>query len=257
MPRPKTRHANNRSTAMTPSFSTASSAAADDFGGLSLASQSSPLSSRHSSASPSPTPQSSTGSSLGRPRGDSTSSQNGPKRRERQTRLQEHLKTVKPGTSHVQKSKYSLGQVASSSSASKTLPMRMSEPSTEEEEQSPSKRPRRKAAQKVVMQELEAYSDSDAQKDGDDDDDAMEDGDAEEMDEEFAEDDPAPSVKKGARKSRARKAPVPVKAPREREISSLSTVSAGIDVEGMDEDEVQNRLHQETNELMERLAQHG
>jgi hypothetical protein len=118
-------------------------------------------------------------------------------------------------------------------------------------QESPSSRPKRKAAQKVVMHELEIDSDLDVE----DQDQAMEDDEDEVSvvsDEEEEEKKlPAP------RRPRGRKAPGAAKVPREREISSLSTVSAGIDVEGMDDDEVQNRLDKEKNELMERLAQHG
>ncbi|GAA5995851.1 hypothetical protein JCM5350_008205 [Sporobolomyces pararoseus] len=254
MPRPSTRHSNSRSTPMTHSFSTTSSAAADDFGGLSLtsASASSPLSSsRHSSASPSPTPHSSidaAGPSTVRSRGSSTSSQAGaPKRRERQTRLQEHLRTVKPGSSSRPKS--TLGFSASSSTASKTLPIR--NVAIEEVPTTSSSRPKRKAAQKVIMQELEVDSDSEVDAGAD----VTMDDEVEVQEEEEQEEEE--SRKPANRRSRGRKAPRAAKAPREREISSLSTVSAGIDVEGMDEDEVQNRLEKEKTELMERLAAHG
>ncbi|GAA5967025.1 hypothetical protein JCM3765_003683 [Sporobolomyces pararoseus] len=181
-----------------------------------------------------------------RSRGSSTSSQPaGPKRRERQTRLQEHLRTVKPGSSSRPKS--SLGFSASSSTASKTLPTRNV---AEEVPTTSSSRPKRKAAQKVIMQELEVDSDSDVDAGAD-----------VTMDEEIQvpeqEDEEEESKKPAGRRSRGRKAPRAAKVPREREISSLSTVSAGIDVEGMDEDEVQNRLEKEKLELMERLAAHG
>ncbi|GAA5897446.1 PHD finger domain-containing protein [Sporobolomyces salmoneus] len=260
MPRPSTRA---RSTPMSNSFSTTSSAAADDFQGLSLASGSSSLSSRHSTASPSPTPT---------PQPQSMTRGGGPKRRERQTRLQEHLRTVKPGSSSSSsasssKPRQSLGFSASGSSASKTVPtkMMMDSPAATTIEGSPSSsRPKRKAAQKVVMQEFEVDSDPEQELGDEDEDAAMEDDQEEEEDDvidDLAEESLPRGRKTAARRSRGRKAPrastASKKIPREREISSLSTVSAGIDVEGMDEDEVQNRLQKEKNELMERLAQHG
>ncbi|GAA6021576.1 hypothetical protein JCM11491_000262 [Sporobolomyces phaffii] len=265
MPRPTTRHqpAHHHSTAMAATFSTASSAAADDFGGLSLASASGSGSSPRSpssSASPSPAPP----SALGRSRASSSTSSHsaaGPKRRERQTRLQEHLRTVKPGstTAHVRATKPA--SMSTSTTGSKTLPAAMAaartvaplpEATYPSVEPSPtSSRPKRKAAQKVVMHELELDSDRDS-RDGDG---ALRADDSE--DAHLSEDEEAAASwrKPAGRRARGRKAPRAV--PREREISSLSTVSAGIDVEGMDDDEVQNRLEQEKQELMERLAQHG
>jgi hypothetical protein len=124
-------------------------------------------------------------------------------------------------------------------------------------DQSPSSRPKRKAAQKVVMQEFELESDEEDAEMGEGDEGAEDEDEVQVSDEEEV----IPKGRKtAARRSRARKAPrvaAAAKTPREREISGMSTVSAGIDVEGMDEDEVQTRLEKEKNELMERLAQHG
>ncbi|GAA5939583.1 PHD finger domain-containing protein [Sporobolomyces koalae] len=234
-------------------YSTTSSAAADEFGDLSLAvaSGSSPIPSRHSSPSSSLRARSSSVASSGP---ESTLPQPGPKRRERQTRLQEHLRTVKPGSasSHSSNPKPTLGfSVAASMSASKTLPRRSSGLTAHHDEPT-SSRPKRKAAQKVVMHELVADSDYDSP--------ATEDVDMDEQDELDADDfetQVSPRGRKTARRARGRPAMAAAKKPREREISNLSTISAGIDVECMDEDEVQNRLEIEKNELMERLAQHG
>ncbi|GAA5931561.1 hypothetical protein JCM1841_005547 [Sporobolomyces salmonicolor] len=258
---PVTRHNHQRSTAMVPSFSSTSSAAADDFSALSLASHSSPLSSRHTTASPSPSPASASLNGKGKARASPESVQQPPKRRERQTRLQEHLKTVKPGSrgpSPAAKPKTALGLSASSGTASKTLPSRArstATPTPAEESASASSRPKRRAAQKVVMQEPESNSDAE------DDHDASMDGSAQGIMDE-SDEDLAPSVRAAVQADRGkkgRKAP-PSRAaaaktqPREREISS---VSVGIDVEGMNEDEVQKRLAVEKEELMARLAQHG
>ncbi|GAA5879268.1 hypothetical protein JCM1840_004675 [Sporobolomyces johnsonii] len=261
---PVTRHNHQRSTAMTPSFSSTSSAAADDFSALSLASHSSPISSRHTTASPSPSPASASLNGKGKARPSSASAQQPPKRRERQTRLQEHLKTVKPGSrgpSPAAKPKTALDLSVSASTAFKTLPNRPRStptPIPAEDSASTSSRPKRRAAQKVVMQEPESASDAE------NDDDASIDGSAQgTMDE--SDEDLAPPVRAAVQADRGkkgRKAPPSLAAaaktqPREREISSVSTISVGIDVEGMNEDEVQKRLAVEKKELMARLAQHG
>ncbi|GAA5823827.1 hypothetical protein JCM10212_004526 [Sporobolomyces blumeae] len=259
MPRPTTRHSLGRSTAMALSASTTSSAAADDFGHLSLGSHpgSSPRSSRHSTSSPSPSPSTSMFSSH-HDSGRTSQSSDGasvPRRKERQTRLQEHLRTVKPGSRQPTKPR------APSSTASKSVPaglVRASTPlaasSEVETNASPSSsRPKRKAAQKVVMQEPESESDSDER-----DLSMLDDSELDRDDDETRRGPAPPKRGGGARASKGKKSPPETtRTAREREISSMSTISAGIDVEGMDEDEVQDRLEKEKNELMDRLAQHG
>ncbi|GAA6003951.1 hypothetical protein JCM10207_006481 [Rhodosporidiobolus poonsookiae] len=170
-------------------------------------------------------------------------------KRERQTRLQEHLKAVKPSR-------------GLSPAAKKPIAHQPVEPAAS------SSRPRRKAAAKVVMQEMNWDSDDEDEQD------EPSAGEEESQDtgaEEQARskrgskrlptaprrsasvEDLAPAVKPlptPARKSPAKPAQRPT--PRQREISSLS-----IDVDGMSEIEIQQQLQREKNELMNRLAQHG
>lgn len=265
---------------MSLSFSTTSSAAADDFGALSLTASGGPLSTRSTTYSPSPSP------TPGPSSGTGTTTR---KRRERQTRLQEHLRTVKPPRSTPPAKPSS-----SSRSAHKTVPREMAAAAHHEPDTlSLSSRPKRKAAQKVVMQEFDLDSEPESttlvDDEGEDDNDDDDDDTMHEQDDGLdagaqrsgrgrgrgrdGESETKKSATTGARRSRGSKAPptsssklaaavaaaaaAAAKVPREREISSLSTVSAGIDVEGMDEDEVQDRLQHEKNELMQRLAQHG
>ncbi|GAA5975010.1 hypothetical protein JCM11641_006801 [Rhodosporidiobolus odoratus] len=161
-------------------------------------------------------------------------------RRERQTRLQEHLRTVKGSRG-----------ISPAASAKKT------------DAPAPtftSGRPRRKAATRVVMQEVgsDSEDEGDRYEAGEEDEEAFE----EEVEEK-------PRQRRGRRaapakrsvsvedsvpvaRSTARKSPAKQPNKRQREISNLS-----IDVDTMNELEVQQRLQREKEELMARLAQHG
>ncbi|GAA5889104.1 hypothetical protein JCM6882_009743 [Rhodosporidiobolus microsporus] len=214
---------------------------------------------------------------------NSSSSAAGSKpRKERQTRLQEHLRTVK--------------------SSRGISPAAMAKPQQQQQQQTletvTTGRPKRKAAAKVVMQEVESDSDRDEDEQEDDDEEGS-DAAAEEEDEEqepeeqpqparrggrrsiptpkrvASMDDLAPAIPKAAAASTSRKSPAkqtpskksPSKQPssaqsqsksagnsnpRQREISNVS-----IDVDAMNDAEVQLRLTKEKDELMARLAQHG
>ncbi|BGP42227.1 hypothetical protein JCM10449v2_006232 [Rhodotorula kratochvilovae] len=194
-------------------------------------------------------------------------------RRERQTRLQEHLRAVKPGS----RSSSPAGKkpVAVSTSATKTVPKALASssrtpaPADEPEPSTASGRPRRRAAAKVVMQEVESSS----EEDGDDVDETEEDESVEDEQVEplrsstrsakkrspaDSDDDLAPQVqaagrttgrKMPAQQVQQASSPSPRKK-RAREPSSL-------DIERMNEAEVQGRLAREKSELMARLAPLG
>ncbi|GJN92457.1 hypothetical protein Rhopal_005487-T1 [Rhodotorula paludigena] len=203
-------------------------------------------------------------------------------RRERQTRLQEHLRTVKPGSrssSPAGKKPVSSG----SSSASKTLPRSLASaaaPSARRseavaaEQPSSSGRPKRRAAAKVVMQEAELSS-----SDEDDEDEAADPADdvAEEAPKaskrspvrskkrasvESEDDELAPSLTPNGRTT-GRKSPVrhqsspsaPASTPSKKRVREPSDL--GLNVGAMNAAEVQHRLAYEKTELMARLAQHG
>ncbi|GAA6029161.1 hypothetical protein JCM8097_001630 [Rhodosporidiobolus ruineniae] len=192
-------------------------------------------------------------------------------RKERQTRLQEHLRTVKSsrGISPASAAKpRSSASASSSTSAQKTVPA-----AAAAVESVAAGRTRRKAATKVVVQDLGFSSDEEQEEDGDVSDAALEPEEEETPKTRrvgrraaptpkrvASVEDLAPAVKPESSRS-ARKSPTKqqqqqqlqaVKQLRQREISNVS-----IDVDGMDDLEVQHRLGKETEELMGRLAQHG
>ncbi|BGP34045.1 hypothetical protein JCM10296v2_005860 [Rhodotorula toruloides] len=210
----------------------------------------------------------------------STRSTTRPQRKERQTRLQEHLRTVKgPGG----------GRSASPASASAPKGGRRASAKDVEQEQeeggeaSKAGRPRRRAAQRVVMKEVESSSESEV----DEEEGASEQEVEEETEEQEQEEKPrrgasrrtkkrpspqqesdnelAPAIKAStstparpstsARKSPS-KQPFPSSAQgnkRRREASNLELRN----VEEMDAVEVKRRLEKEKSELMARLSQHG
>lgn len=174
-------------------------------------------------------------------------------RKERQTRLQEHLRTVKG----------SRGISPAANAKARAAPPPVQETVA-------SGRPRRKAAARVVMQEVGSDSEEDDRSEASEEE---EDQDVEVEEEEEEEqtrprrgrrsaggpapkrvssvDDFSPAVKSTS----ARKSPVkqsPTKSLRSRQVSNSS-----IDVEAMNESDVQRRLRREKEELMVRLAQHG
>ncbi|GAA5859130.1 hypothetical protein JCM8547_004014 [Rhodosporidiobolus lusitaniae] len=173
--------------------------------------------------------------------------------RERQTRLQEHLRTVKSSRG------------ISPGSGTKPLSSRQQTQASPVESIA-SGRPKRKAAARVKMQEVEIDSDEDEEVDGAD---GAEEDEQEEEEELQTRrggrraaptpkkvrsvEELAPTASRASTSSSARKSPAKARAsPRQREISNVS-----IDVEGMNEVEVQQRLTKEKEELMARLAQHG
>jgi len=200
-------------------------------------------------------------------------------KRERQTRLQEHLRTVKPGSRSSSPGRTKPVASTSSPSASKTVPKALaslgsaSTAGTDEDEATPltaastaSGRPMRKAAAKVVMHEP---ADSAS---GDEDIEQVKpapsraapsvsrtptkrrspvDDDAEDL---------APAVKPAGRSSTGRKGP----AQRTERSSSSPSPSkkrarepSSLEFGRMDEAEVQGRLAHEKAELMARLAPLG
>ncbi|GAA5823168.1 hypothetical protein JCM11251_007507 [Rhodosporidiobolus azoricus] len=236
---------------------------------------------RHTSASPAP----SAGSMSTRASSASAASAK-PQRKERQTRLQEHLRTVKSSRG-----------ISPAAMAQKPQAKQQSQ----EQETVANGRPKRRAATKVVMQEVATDSE---EEDAEEDDDEGR-SDAAEHEEEEAEQEPEekPATRRGGRRSvptpkraaaaaastatedlapvvskatpsslSSRKSPAkatpskkspakkpttgskqpPKSNPRQREISNLS-----IDVDGMNDVQVEARLMREKDELMQRLAQHG
>ncbi|KPV73611.1 uncharacterized protein RHOBADRAFT_54810 [Rhodotorula graminis WP1] len=193
-------------------------------------------------------------------------------KRERQTRLQEHLRTVKPGSRSSSPSRAKPSSSAASSSASKTVPKALAalDPTSagglDDDESSSmsastaSGRPLRKAAAKVVMHEPADPASGDESVEEpkpaptrtptkrrspvDDDAEAL-----------------APSIKSAGRSSTGRKMPA-----QRAERSSSSSPSpskkrarepSSLEFGRMDEAEVQGRLAHEKAELMARLAPLG
>ncbi|KAJ8292990.1 hypothetical protein OF846_003710 [Rhodotorula toruloides] len=212
----------------------------------------------------------------------STRSTSRPQRKERQTRLQEHLRTVKgPGG----------GRSASPASASAPKGAQrgrgagakdVEEQEAQEEagEANKAGRPRRRAAQRVVMKEVESSSESEQDDAGTEQEEEEEEVEEEEKKprrgasrrtkkrpspQQESDDELAPAIKTSmstparpstsARKSPS-KQPPPSSAPaskRRREPSNLDLRN----VEEMDAAEVKRRLEKEKSELMARLSQHG
>ncbi|GAA6046975.1 hypothetical protein JCM3770_003459 [Rhodotorula araucariae] len=195
-------------------------------------------------------------------------------RRERQTRLHEHLRAVKPGSRS--SSPGGKKPPTASTSASKTVPTALASSSKARAPEEPetsraSGRPRRRAAAKVVMLEV----DSSSEEDRDELDEVEEDDSAEEEQVEQlrsatrsakkrspvdSDDDLAPALagnsagrNKPAMQTQQASSPSPSPSPSKKRFREPSS----LEVERMNEAEVQGRLAREKAELMARLAPLG